>query len=221
MTAMIKRHSRTVRATHWAIAISGLALLFSGFGELPMYKRYMIDKLPGMAWASNFEIQLVVHYIAAIVFTSAAFFHALYHWRRREFAALPQKGDVKESVEIIKAMAKGEEEPPQGKFLAEQRLAYAAIGFITIAMIGTGLLKSLKNFNGVTLGETTLTVITLVHTGFAMLFLAAFVAHMAAFVIKPNRPLFKTMLTGKVPMDYARHRHSKWDAVQEAERDAS
>lgn len=218
MTAMIQRHSKVVRYSHWAIAISGLALLFSGFGELPMYKRYMLNELPGMAWAANYEIQLVIHYIAAFVFTSAVFFHLLYHWRRREFAALPRKGDVKESVEIIKAMATGGEEPPQDKFLAEQRLVYAGFGGVILVLIVTGLLKSLKNFNGVTFGETTLTVITLIHTAFAMLFLAAFIAHMAAFVIKANRPLFKTMFTGKVSLEYARHRHSKWKAVQDAER---
>ena len=47
----IKRHSGLVRFTHWAVALSGLALLFSGFGHLPMYKRYNIIQLPGLAWS--------------------------------------------------------------------------------------------------------------------------------------------------------------------------
>ena len=34
------RHSLTVRVTHWVVALSGILLLFSGFGQLPLYKRY-------------------------------------------------------------------------------------------------------------------------------------------------------------------------------------
>ena len=211
----VLRHSKTVRAIHWAVALSGLTLLFSGFGELPMYKRYMLTDIPGMAWAGDFEIQLVIHYLAAIVFSAASLFHVVYHWRRREFEAVPRRGDVKESVEIMKAMVRGTPEPPQRKFLAEQRLAYAAIGGTTAVLILTGFLKSLKNFDTIAFGHTTQTVITLVHTASAMVFLLLFFAHMAAFLVKPNRPLFKTMFTGRVKLSYARHRHEKWDVEPE------
>ena len=46
----VLRHSVPVRLQHWTIALSGLALLFSGFGQFPLYKRYMVDHLPGLAW---------------------------------------------------------------------------------------------------------------------------------------------------------------------------
>ncbi len=214
MAEKIQRHTRAVRLTHWAVAISGLLLLFSGFGELPMYHRYNVIKLPGLAWANNMELQLILHYISATIFNLAIFFHMFFHFRRREFAAFPKRGDFKESVEIIKAMVKGEEEPPQGKFLAEQRLAYAAIGITSLVLIVTGLLKVAKNFEGILLNPTLLKYTTLLHTAAAMAFAAMFVAHMAAFIIKANRPLFWTMFTGKVDAEYAKHRHSLWKVAK-------
>ena len=48
---------------------------------------------------------------------------------------MPRKGDVRESFEIIRAMLTGKEEPPSRKFLAEQRLAYAFIGFSIVLLM--------------------------------------------------------------------------------------
>lgn len=215
MAEKISRHTPIVRLTHWSVALSGLLLVFSGFGELPMYHRYNIVKLPGLAWASDMELQLIIHYAAAIVFSAAIFFHMLFHLRRKEMAAMPKRGDVKESALIIKAMVTGSEEPPQGKFLAEQRLAYAAIGVTSLILIVTGLLKVAKNFEGIILNPTLFKYTTLLHTAAGMAFFAMFFAHMAAFVIKENRPLFWTMFSGKVDAEYARHRHSLWGATKE------
>lgn len=209
-TANVRRHSRVVIANHWLVAISGLILLFSGFGQLPMYVRYNVIKLPGLEWSANYEITLVLHLIAAFVFGGAVMFHIVYHVRRKEFAAVPKKGDVKESVKIIKAMVTGGDEPPQGKFLAEQRLAYAAIGVVSLVLILTGLVKIYKNFGDVTLTPLLNEINTLVHTGSGMLFLLLFFVHLGAFVIKANWPLLPSMFTGKVNKEYADHRHSLW-----------
>jgi len=76
------RHSLTVRVTHWVVALSGILLLFSGFGQLPLYKRYNLIKVPGFFWSGNYEITLLIHYLTAAVFTAAVFFHLVYHYRR-------------------------------------------------------------------------------------------------------------------------------------------
>jgi len=207
----VARHDNAVRLTHWAVAVSGLVLIFSGFGTMPLYGRFYVNELPGLGWSSDYLIQQVIHYVAAMLFTAAVFFHLVFHLRRREFAAIPQKGDAKESVAIIKAMVTGQEEPPSGKFLAEQRLAYAAMGLTSLLLIATGLVKVYKNTGVITLDPTFLQVVTLTHTLATMIFLALFIAHLGAFLIKANRPLFPSMFTGKVRRDYAEHRHSKWD----------
>lgn len=210
-TSKVSRHSLTVRLTHWVVALSGLALVFSGFGALPMYGRYNLAKIPGLHWTGDFGIQLVLHYVMAIFFTAAIFFHLVFHLRRREFAALPKKGDLKESVEIVKAMVTGDQEPPSGKFLAEQRLAYAAIGLASVVLVVTGLIKTYKNAGIYTLDPRFLQSVTLTHTLATLIFMILFLFHVAAFLIRANRPLLESMFTGKVRRDYAEHRHSKWE----------
>lgn len=210
MKGEVLRHPGVVRATHWLVAISGIVLIFSGFGEMPMYKRYYVTAIPGLGWSGDYSIMLDIHYLAAAVFTAAVFFHMLYHLRRREFAILPKKGDVAESLVTIKAMLSGKKEPPHEKFLAEQRLAYVAMGAITLMLIVTGLIKTYKNTGPVVLDPTFLNVVTYAHTLATMLFLGFFIAHIAVFVIKANWPLFKSMFTGKVSREYAESRHGHW-----------
>ncbi len=198
----VTRHTRAVRLTHWTVAISGFVLLFSGFGTMPLYARFNINKIPGLSWSGDFLIEQGLHYCAAIIFTAAVFFHLVFHLRRREFAALPKKGDVKESLEIVKAMVTGSPEPPSGKFLAEQRLAYAAIGATSLVLIATGLIN---------LDPAFIQTVTLTHTVATMLFLVLFLLHVGAFLIKANRPLLPSMVTGRVRRNYAEHRHTEWE----------
>ncbi|UCZ55614.1 cytochrome b/b6 domain-containing protein [Desulfurispirillum indicum] len=210
-SALVVRHNRVVRATHWTIALSALLLIFSGFGEMPMYARYGLTQVPGFRWSGNYEINLILHYIAAFFFTAAVVFHMIYHAMRREFAALPRRGDVTESVHIIWAMIRGKEEPQHGKFLAEQRLAYAAMGLVSLILVLTGLIKTYKNMGNIILDPMFLQVVTYVHTIAAMPFVLLLLAHLGAFLVKANWPLFPSMFSGRVSREYARRRHGKWD----------
>lgn len=211
MTKYVMRHSLTVRLNHWAVAISGIMLLLSGFGEMPMAKRYNIVKVPGLAWTESFETMLVLHYIFAFIFVAGCIFHVVYHYRRREFECMPKKGDVKESIHIIKCIVMGKEEPPHGKFLAEQRLAYIAIAVASCLLIVTGLIKTYKNMGPIILPPKFLFVVTYTHTMMTMLFMLLLIAHVGAFALKANWPLFPSMITGRVKKEYAECRHPEWN----------
>ena len=121
----IIRHSLIERSEHWILAITGFILIFSGFGELPMYKRYMVTQIPGLGWAGDFYINLKIHYIAAILFVSLMVFHAIYHGWLGHRGLLPKKGDIRNSARTILSMLGLGEEPRADKYLPEQRLAYA------------------------------------------------------------------------------------------------
>jgi len=204
------RHSLTVRLTHWLVAVSGILLLFSGFGQLPMYKRYNLVKLPGFAWSSNYEITLLIHYISAIIFTSVVIFHLLYHLRRHEFAIIPRKGDLKESLQGLKAMIGLANEPLHEKFQAKQRVIYAIIGVTGLILIATGLIKSFKNLGTIILDPIFLQWVAFTHTITGMIFMVLFVAHVAALLLKSHRPLIPSMFSGKIDRDYARKHHPGW-----------
>lgn len=206
----VLRHSLSVRFVHWTVAISTIILIFSGFGQMPMYARYYLDRIPGLWWSSDYTVTLPMHYVAAAVLMLASAYHVVYHLVRREFGILPRRGDIKESYLIIKAMLTGGKEPPSDKYLAEQRLAYAFIAFWLLVVIVTGVIKVLKNLPSVQFNGTFLVWTNDLHTFSSFMIIFGIVAHLGAFIIKANRPLLKSMFTGKVDLNYVKHRHSLW-----------
>jgi cytochrome b subunit of formate dehydrogenase len=206
----VRRHSLLVRVEHWAVALSGIALLFSGLGQMPIYSRYGFTKIPGLGWSGDYFLTLKIHYIAGAVFMAAIAFHVVYHGFLKETAALPRRGDLKESLLIILAMFGFGEEPKSRKFLAEQRLAYAVIGGAAILLSLTGILKVMKNAGWIFLPPTATFTNTMLHNLAFAVFLLGFFAHLAAFLVPANWPLVQTMFTGKVDLAYARHRHPLW-----------
>lgn len=206
----IVRQHLSNRIAHWLVALSTFVLLFSGFGQMPMYKRYKIAELPGMAWSADFHLTLYMHYVAGAVLLFAVTYHLVYMFIRREFDILPKRGDVKESVQIVGAMCKLCAAPKSHKYLAEQRLAYAFIGFNLLLIIATGLLKIYKNIPGFDLSPITLLVATNLHNLAAMLLLLGIFGHLAAFIFEENRALLSAMFSGCVNAKYVKERHSHW-----------
>jgi len=210
MNNKLLRHRPVVRAVHWMTAISTFILIFSGIGQMPMYKRYMLSELPGLAWTADFQATLVLHYIAATILVLAAIFHAVYHISLKEFTIIPRRGDVKESFLIIKAMFGFGEEPPSGKYLAEQRLAYAYIAFSLFLIIVTGIIKVIKNFATFSISEATMIWVTLLHNIGMIMIMIGIIMHLVAFIFKENRALVPSMFTGYISKEYVKHRHSIW-----------
>ncbi len=207
---IVLRHSPVELAEHWLLAISGLFLISSGFGELPMYKRYMVTQIPGLGWAGDFFINLKIHYFAGIVFVSIMVFHALYHGWLGHQGLLPRRGDVKASLVTILSMFGFGEEPKSHKYLPEQRLAYAYLGGVGLILVLTGVVKVIKNLPGVYLSPTLITSMTLTHTFATIFFLLGVLAHLAALIFKVNRPLVKSVFTGEVNLGYVQDRHTIW-----------
>ncbi|HNY50607.1 MAG TPA: cytochrome b/b6 domain-containing protein [Smithella sp.] len=216
---LIVRHSALELIEHWAIALSGLVLLLTGIFELPVGKRYYIVNVPGLGWSADFITSLYLHYAAALVFTAAALFHVVYHGLRNEKGLMPQKGDFSESVTVIKSLLGFGKEPPMHKYLPEQRLAYVGMAFIILMLIASGLVKTYKNIYAPAMSHTVLLWATWIHNIFFILFFLAFLAHMAAILLRPNWPMVRGIFTGKVRLDYARHRHSLWLADMEPARE--
>ena len=206
----VLRHSFIELAEHWLLAISGLLLIFSGFGELPMYKRYMVTQIPGLGWAGDFIINLKIHYLSGIVFVSIMVFHAIYHGWLGHQGLLPRRGDFKASLITILGMFGFGEDPKSHKYLPEQRLAYAYLGGIGLILVLTGVVKVIKNLPGVYLSPSLITGMTLTHTFATIFFLLGVLAHLVALIFKVNRPLVRSIFTREVDLEYVRDRHSIW-----------
>lgn len=211
MKNKIKRHSTIELIEHWSIAVSGIVLLFTGLGCLPLYKRYYISEIPGFGWTADFYNVTLVHYVASIVFLSAVIFHIVYHGLRKDFALLPKRGDISQSIKVLAAMIGLGKEPPSEKYLPEQRIAYVGIGIIILLLTITGVVKVLKNLEWIVLSPTLESINTLIHTLTGFLFMLALIVHVGTVVVfRSNWPLLKSMFTGYVDEEYAKHRHALW-----------
>ena len=206
----IRRHTAIEIAEHWLFALSGLVLIFSGFGELPMYKRFMVTQIPGLSWAGDFFIHLKIHYLSALVFAGVIAFHGVYHGILGHRGPLPKKGDLKASLVTILSLFGMGEEPKSHKYLPEQRLAYIYIGATGLLLVVTGVVKVVKNLPTVHLPPELIKWTTLTHTFATLFFLVGVIAHLAALIFKVNRPLVRSIFTGKVDLQYVRERHTLW-----------
>ena len=211
----VVRHGRIELVEHWTIALSGLLLLLSGLFELPMAARYRITSIPGFSWSGDFITSLSVHYAASVVFIAASLFHLMYHGLAGERELLPQKGDLKTSIAVIKTFFGKGKEPPFGKYLPEQRLAYVGMAVIIAVLILSGMVKTTKNLFAPDMNYALILWATWLHNIFFVLFILAFIAHIGAILLKPNRPMIRGIFTGAVRLDYARHRHPLWLAEME------
>jgi len=208
----ILRQNLANRFVHWTTALSVFLLIITGLGQLPLYTRYNVTKLPGAEWLGDYFITINLHYMGALGLLFAASFHSVYALARREFDIFPRKGDMKESYQIIKAMFTKGKEPASDKYLAEQRVAYLFIGLSLLLLIVTGLIKTLKNVPGVELSHSLLYWNTALHNIGTGLIIFGVVGHLAAFLLKENRPLLPGMFTGSINREYVKHRHSLWYA---------
>lgn len=206
----IMRHRWQIRFVHWVTALSIFVLFFTGFGQMPVYKRYFVDQLPGLGWSSDYLITLNIHYYAAMVLIFISVYYLLYLFLTKERDVFPRKGDFKESLLIFLSMVGLAQEPENDKYLAEQRMAFAVTALSVAGLIITGLIKVLKNLPDTGIPLSISFWATQIHNLLTVILLISVVIHLLAFLIKDNRPLFSTMFTGRVSLDYARHRHSLW-----------
>ncbi|MFN3921824.1 MAG: cytochrome b/b6 domain-containing protein [Caldimicrobium sp.] len=207
----IKRYGAVVRFEHWLIAFSGIMLIFTGLGCLPLFKRYYITEIPGLRWTADFYLLTKLHYIFAIFFTFAIFFHIFFHVLRKDFGLLPKRGDFSNSIKMILASFGIGKEPPSDKWLPEQRFAYLGIGLVALAVLITGILKVIKNLEVIPFPPSIESLLNLLHTIFGGIFILLFLIHIFfVLAIKSNWPLLKAMITGEVDEEYVRHRHALW-----------
>lgn len=218
----VLRQSLSNRLVHWVTALTIFSLIISGFGQMPMYKRYNIVKLPGAEWLGDYSATLIMHYIGAIILVFILFYHVFVHAIQKQFDILPKRGDVKQSFVIIKAMLTKGEEPPGGKYLAEQRLAYFAFAFTLFFIVVSGFIKVAKNVSRIPIPDTLMAIAAHVHNFATIALILLIVAHLAAFIFKANRKLIPGMFSGYVDKEYAEHRHSLWiDAEAKEKKDVS
>ena len=81
----------------YLITVSFLAL--SGFGQMPIFKRYYIADIPGLGWLAEFFITHYIHYLAAILFLAFTFYMIVdYLLLQRKFRQITASGVVRSAL---------------------------------------------------------------------------------------------------------------------------
>ena len=60
------------RTFQYGYAALILLLALSGFGQMPIFKRYYIADIPGLGWLAEFYVTHYLHYLGAVLLIGAA-----------------------------------------------------------------------------------------------------------------------------------------------------
>ena len=56
------------RSVRYVYLVTVILLALTGFGQMPIFKRYYIAVIPGLGWLAQFYVTHYIHYLAAILF---------------------------------------------------------------------------------------------------------------------------------------------------------
>lgn len=228
MARMYRRHGRWDIFIHWFNAVCWLTLFFTGMGlmraEYNVFGAWypnalralfgggagllVFHEIVGFVWAAGFLLYLVFN------FKGAAFF-------LREVFSVDPKRDIPWMLKKPLAMLLGSDKlaklgmspdiPDQGYYNMGQK-GFGQLSVLSgIGLVITGLIM--------VLAQTTLSSeqtwlaswSILIHYVLAWVTFAGLLVHLYMAAVSPEeRPGFKSMFSGLVPEDYAKHHHRLW-----------
>lgn len=90
---MDKPDNRNSKYIRWTAIASVTALALTGFGQMPLYKRYYIGSIPGLGWTADYYITHNIHYISAVILLGlAAYYIAKYFTLNRDVFSITKQG---------------------------------------------------------------------------------------------------------------------------------
>lgn len=194
MTTMIKKAHAFEIINHWTLAISCFVLAITGYAFL--------FHLEGIgAVFGGFEMMKNVHNYAGVVFSASLFLTIFFYLKE---ALSIDADDIKWLAKGGGYLSKNVTVPPVGKINAGQKLYYLVILTAGIAISVTGfviwLMPGVKNY---------IIISHLIHNiAFVIIMLAVPVHIYLATLANPGT--VRIMITGEVPLAWAKKRHPKW-----------
>jgi hypothetical protein len=83
----------------WFYLLTVFFLALSGFGQMPIFKRYYIADIPGLGWLAEFFITHYIHYLAAILFLAFTAYMVIdYLLSKRKFRQMTTTGYVRSAL---------------------------------------------------------------------------------------------------------------------------
>jgi uncharacterized membrane protein (UPF0182 family) len=60
------------RPVRWLYLVTTFFLVLTGFGQMPIFKRYYVADIPGLGWLAEFFVTHYIHYLGAVVLLALA-----------------------------------------------------------------------------------------------------------------------------------------------------
>ena len=208
----VLRHDTAAIVEHWTVALSAAVLLVSGIALGLLFIPSLLGGGTPVWTAMN------IHFAAVVAFVFGTFYYGantlLSPKRLKEH--LPTSDAVeytKQHYGLLLGFKKFVM-PPERKYFESEKMAYimAAVGTITILL--TGFTKLAAHSFNVPAGL--MAVATPTHDIATVVMLAFILPHIFFAAVLPSSwPIFRSMFTGHVSLDYAKHEHAGWLAELE------
>ena len=229
---MIKRHSKGAIFMHWFNAFCWITLLASGFGLLDNAGLQPVGMWWAGFWNTLFQGSslLVLHATIGVVWACVYALYALVrlrgetlpfvsevtsfsfprdlHWLMRKILVLTLGPD------FMRKRGMEPELPEQGFYNAGQKMFAVPAVLGSLCLVATGLIL-LASRAWPTGGEVVRWALMFHFAGAAMVALGLPVHIYMATIAPGEGPAFKSMFTGEVPEEFARHHNRLWyDSVK-------
>ena len=224
----VVRHDRGTTVAHWVNATGSIVSLATG-----------AIILGWVHWPAEIRVIFLLHFVGAALKLYAVPNHLTRHGVAGGFGLIPRswaalRDTMTEMFEYAGVFGRGRaafgipwpkgfrqpiarylrglglKKPEGGKYLAaEQTLSYPVWGILTVVVVITGLIKTLRYvypMPSAFIGAT-----TMVHDLAAIGIAVMLVIHLAPLLLVPgNWPLLKSMFTTRVPVQYVKEHHPAW-----------
>lgn len=203
----VLRHDGPARVSHWTHAVGTALLLVSG---IVLGTRFTPSFVTGNdATATWFN----VHFVFALFFLFGTFYWLgntiISRWRFGEH--MPTKNAITYTLNHYGSLlgVRSCTYPKEAKYFESERMAFILAIVATVAVLVSGLFKVLAH--ALALPEGLMNAMTWVHDISAALMLLFFLAHVFFGAVLPvSWKTLKSMFTGYVPLEHAKHEHSAW-----------
>ncbi|MHB1452098.1 MAG: cytochrome b/b6 domain-containing protein [Coriobacteriia bacterium] len=201
------RHDVPARITHWTHGIGTMMLLISGIALGLFFTPALVERAQGVWTWMN------VHFAFVVMFLFGTFYYGvntlLAAHRFREHLPTSNAIDYTKRHYGLLLGFKKLTFPPEAKYFESEKMAYLLALASTVVIILTGLVKVAAHALDMPAGL--MGVITPLHDIATVAMLAFFLAHVFfAAVLPMSWPVLRSMFTGYVSLEHAKHEHAGW-----------
>jgi formate dehydrogenase subunit gamma len=211
----VLRHDGAAIIEHWTHGIATGVLLISGIVLGVLFIPALVGPGAPVFAAMN------IHFVAASVFLFGTFYYGAN--TMLALNRLKEHLPTSDAVEYTKrhyGLLLGFKKftmPPERKYFESEKMAYLLAAAATITIILTGFMKVLAH--SLDLPAQMMSIVTPAHDVATVVMVAFFVPHIFFAAVLPSSwPILRSMFTGHVSLEYAKHEHAGWLAEIEKDR---